>query len=283
MYLLLKTWWFSNVIFVFQGKGINIHPRVNFHPTMIPYLQELQCFLRNFWPPGFGIFCRVLRPPDLFPNLLHHPVLQLDLSHLLCLGFRDHLGGGEMTLVNDWGPLVDILLHIYIYAFASKIPTPVHTYYRILCSWGENQKRVHIPSGWILFRLAYGVHEKNRWNLSFQLALVPEFSMSATSKGSKFDLSPKEKARRLIINDPFRKFMMIVKSLKASKKNLCQLPENLCIPMFWIILDDGGLKKLYQFTGFSCFPAPGNISPATWCLEDENLPFNEMVPFQKAC
>ena len=139
-------------------------------------------------------------------------------------------GGND---VSKWlsRPLVDILLHLYIiYIYISKKnPDPSSYLLCISCFWGENQKRVHIPSGWILFRLAYGVH-RNRWNLSFQLALVPEFSMSATSKGSKFDLSPQWKNGGWSSGFPFRKFM-ISEISQSFKKNLCQLPENLCIPV----------------------------------------------------
>ena len=218
--------------------------------------------------------CGVLRPPDLFPNLLHHPVLQLDFSHLLCLGWnpwdlwdpiretRSFGGEGGMTLVNDWVVHWWIFYCIYIlYIYISKKnPDPSSYLLCISCFWGENQKRVHIPSGWILFRLAYGVH-RNRWNLSFQLALVPEFSMSATSKGSKFDLSPQWKNGGWSSGFPFRKFMISEISQSFKKKSMPAARES-----------------MYP----CCFPAPGNISPATWCLEDETLPF-EMVPFQQTC
>lgn len=214
----------------------------------------------------------LFRPPDLFPNLLHHPVLQLDLSHLLCLGFRGHLGGGNdfsKWLMSTGGYSI---AYIYIYCQAKSRPQfiPITVSYVF---GAKTRKEFTIPSGWILFRLAYGVHvKKNRWNLSFSVGLSTRIQHVCDIQGQQiWPKSPRTNAnRRLIIRFSILWSLWFVKSLKASKKNLCQLPKNLCIPMFGIILDDGGLKKMYQFTGFSCFPAPGNISPATWCLEDEH-------------
>lgn len=156
MYLPLKPWWFSNVNLVFQGKGINIHPRVNFRgqpgpQQLIPILPELRCFLRNFWLPWIWYLTAAVCcfGPQICSQI-SSTIQCCNLTSLTCCAwvFEVIWGGGNdfsKWLMSTGGDSI-----AYIYILPSKIPTPVHTYYCILCFWGENQKRVHNPK-WVNF------------------------------------------------------------------------------------------------------------------------------------